>query len=1177
MVDFNLNGKSVLPKPDAVQQSAIKQAALKQAASGFGSQAGGVASTLGQQGGTPNAGCSPGTPAGEAPPAGENPVQGPTTNAPGALSGPLGGVSPSVQNMVRNSVPAGCRAQVTPNGGVRPRSVGGSAHPKGLALDTNLYCGGKQQFAGSPQMNQYIKNLNANGARGLSYYNSGFVHADLMGSNQRRWGSNIGYVNSATRGENPGPGAAQAAQAGGGGGGRDPCGGGGGGGCQPVQSSAPQIAAGLSQNLGLDVPSVVQGLAGSLLGGSPLAAAMSQVTSAVQGALGAGGIASGLLGAIPLSPAALADPTAAITKLVSDKVTSMGSSILPSIVGNMPAGLQQFSGMAQGLLTDKITSTANQIFSKSSPPQLDRFISVFNAANGAQGFSSALQETVGNTLNNVFGNAGYLFQNPNINNWALRSSIPVEENEFIQTDGPFIGEVKDAITDTVNRSQFIGDPKTVLNNLIQKKNFNAFSSMFYDWDAYVTRGYGTITNNVIELGTDLKGLGKLADLNDILRIGTPGQIAQQIIVNGAGATIGLLGFMIENGLRFIDLSDPENDRTIAEFLSSVADEELIDYVKQVLSMDENLNLETLGDLLDAKKIFPRSYDYNYFENLNDIAVFLSMCNGAGQITTLGELGALIESFEVPYDSSALTGDPAVYNYEQLTQFASQYAPVSYFSSDGSLTIADFIGTAAGYIHETTVPRIAEIQNTLYEDTTYFDDYFTLIELLTNAANGAYRVAAIPPDTVNTVVIPDTAGYTFGTYLTLDDAISDISDAVELELVYVLETMQADEADDVLELIRELDSLHTESSMQLAKEHKLRKEYGFKLGPSKKLDQFIGDGTTTVLPLSVDIDVEEDLNVFVNGVWQSPSRYTINAQANTITLSTAPAQGALIAVNYKTDSFNGVANKMQVWEFASSLENYALETGYGRSADFLRRIVTNDEYGQRINATLMNARNRARSEAMGLDCPNFETVNGASPTYVNYVDWTGVWTSDPKRAAEVWLQDKQSVDNSYQYLLRKINQNKDVIQPDIDFISSNFARQLLFYVNGDLVISDLMADLYNSNKNNEIFREVREDLFINYSDEVPQDGYILGPYREILTAIMNKESMTNDIFNTPLSTNTDAYLKSIKVDLGLLVTILQRVLTVSLGKYFGITEVDFKEIFGIQSVSKVVLRNIANNF
>jgi hypothetical protein len=581
-------------------------------------------------------------------------------------------------------------------------------------------------------------------------------------------------------------------------------------------------------------------------------------------------------------------------------------------------------------------------------------------------------------------------------------------------------------------------------------------------------------------------------------------------------------------------------------------------------------------LLESRIILPRSYDYNYFENLNDIAVFLSICNGGGAITTLKELGTLIESFEVPFDSTTMVNDPAIYNYRELTDFAAEYAPVGFFTSDGSLSIADFIGTAAGYVHDTTIPRIAELQSLLVTETTYFDDYLVLVELLSDAASGLYQVLGIPP-AVNTVVIPDAVGYTFGTYATLDDAISDIVDAIEFELVVIQEALLTETDDQILEWIRELDSLHTESSMQLAREHKLRKEYGFKLGPTKSSETFIGDGITTILPLSNDIDIEDDFNVFVGGVWQSPSNYTVDAVNNKITLSSAPAVGIKITVNYKTGAFEGIANKMQVWDFASNLENLALETGYGRSADFLRRVVTNDEYGQRINATLMNARNKARSEAAGLNCPNFETVNGAAPTYINYVDWTGMWTSNPSRASEIWLQNNQEVDSLETYLVQKIQKNKDVIQPELDIISNNIVRQLLFFQNGNIVISDLMAEIYQNNQNKEIYAGYRSDLIIPYSNEVPNEGYILGNYREIISDIASKEGMQNSVFVQPISSNTEAYLKDIGVDMGLLITIVQRILMVNLSNHLGINEGDAQNIFGIQSVAKSLMFNIANNY
>ena len=1174
-------------KPDAAAMTAIKTKTLatQAAQKGFGAGTGAVNSALNPPGGTPSASCGAGTPTGTDPAAATDPnsTMGPSTVAPGGnLSGNLAGVNPKVQDMVRSSVPAGCRAQATPHGGVGTRSKKNSAHPKGLAIDSALYCGGKQQMMGSPQLNQYISNLNQNGARGLAAYRQGFVHADLGSPHQRRWsgdGADAAYTNAAAGGQDPGPGAAQQAGQSGGGGGGDPCGGGGGGGCQPVQSSAAQNAASLAGNQGFDVSSIASMAAGLMSGGSPLSSLMGMAQQAIGGALGS---IPGLSDAIALGTQALSDPAGAISSIASKAFGNMGSGIMPSMVGNMATSLMSSSGMDQGFLASSITGTASQIFAKQSPPKLDKFISIFNAAHSAQDFASSLQETIGNTMNNVFGNAGELFADLERNNWANNPDYTLENNPYITLNGPSIGEVSGAVSATIDRSQFIGDPSIVLKNLIENnKSFNVFSSMFYNWDAYVTRGFGTLTNNVIELGTDLKGLGKLADLNDILRIGTPGQIAQQIILHGAGGYAGLLTFLVDSSLQFADLSSKSNDDLVYEYLASVNDPDVIAYVKEVLGMDVELNLTSLGDLLDAEIILPRSYEYNYFENLNHIAVFLGMCiNAGGRITTFGELGALVESFEVPFDSTALEGEPAIYDYDELTKFALEYAPVGFFTSDGSLSVADFIGTAAGYIHDRTAPRIAELQTDLYENTTYFDDYATLITLLTDAANGSFYVPAVPavpmvsPAVPAYVSVPNTAGYTFGDYSTLDAAILAIIDAVEEELDLIRTNIASDD-ENAFKLL-ELDTLHNESSMQLAREHKLRKTYGMQLGSPKKHDQFISDGITRALPLTGEVNTEDDINVFVDGAWLSPNNYSISANGRTLTLDTAPAAMKPIAVSYKTTAFNGIANKMQVWDFAANLENIALDTGYGRAADFLRRVTTNDKHGQRITATLMNARNKARTDTAGLAFPDFEIVNGTSPSYINYVDWTGIWTTEPDRAGEIYVQHSQDVSGIYEYLLSEIVTNKASMQDDVESLANNIARQLIFFNNGNLAVSELFINYYNDNSSGEINREDRSDLFLGYSNDLPTDGYILGPYKEIISELCNQENLQNTVFTDKLSDDTKNYLASMGLEMRVMISIVQRIMSVTISRYFGLSEGNFRSVFGMQSVSRAVIANIANN-
>ena len=152
-----------------------------------------------------------------------------------------------------------------------------------------------------------------------------------------------------------------------------------------------------------------------------------------------------------------------------------------------------------------------------------------------------------------------------------------------------------------------------------------------------------------------------------------------------------------------------------------------------------------------------------------------------------------------------------------------------------------------------------------------------------------------------------------------------------------------------------------------------------------------------------------------------------------------------------------------------------------------------------------------------------------------------------------------------------------MQPEMELLSSNTVRQLLFFSNGNLVMSDLMAELYMQNANSTIYADDRKDLYIGFTEDLPTEGYILGPYKEIVSQLTSKESIKNDIFNIKISAETEAYLKEIDLDIGWLVTIVQRILSVNLSQYVGIPEGSFRDVFGVQSVSKSVLYNIANNY
>ena len=64
-----------------------------------------------------------------------------------------------------------------------------------------------------------------------------------------------------------------------------------------------------------------------------------------------------------------------------------------------------------------------------------------------------------------------------------------------------------------------------------------------------------------------------------------------------------------------------------------------------------------------------------------------------------------------------------------------------------------------------------------------------------------------------------------------------------------------------------------------------------------VDTFSGNGSTTAFTLSENPDVEENIQVYIDGVYQEQSTYSVST--NTLTFSTAPANGTTIEVSIGT--------------------------------------------------------------------------------------------------------------------------------------------------------------------------------------------------------------------------------------------------------------------------------------
>lgn len=1130
---------------------------------------------------------------------------GPRSGVYNGIKGPVSNLQGSLDKWNAAHADTGLKAYAF--SGVGSRSVSSSKHPSGNAVDVvivdkngcslnNLYNGDTPSFRAYESLASQVCQDSGGQVGWGGNFGGSFYHDTMHFQNGGPVGArgrvcegkknpftpnnsdpgNTRYDGPTTCQEaNGGTGESRGGAGGGGGGG---CGEGSGGGCKPISSGAAAAAASMASGQGLATNPVMGAALGAFgaMGTNPMAA----VQGLAQQALGA---ATGNIGA--MLQGGLSSALGQITSQVSGLVKGLGGGILPSLTGVIPAALQ--GGNLTGLMTDVIKNQATSLIG-SNIPNLGGFGDVFNTTLGAAASGSDLKGALMGSATQVFGNAvqgplgnaslgaAAVPANTQLPGFDITSKLPslgINDESGAEgiADNLVFVEVK--LKNSIRTKKDLTLPiKEALEEVTKHPNFDGFTTMYNDYNSMITQGFGNLSNNLNALAIDLISLGKLGDLTDLINIGTAGQLVRQLIENGLGIRTGLTSNLVLNKLTLADLHKEENSDLLMEILMEINDEDVLEEVKTVFDVKDSLNITNLGQLLDPKIIFANSYEYNNFENLQDIALTLSICGGAGRLRTLRELGIVIASLENAEEYVELAQENQPIRIDEYVQLNNDMPSDSWFSKEGP-TVADFIGSMAGYIHNDTLPRMDELLQQLYNDPVT-DDFFDLMQLLTSTLTSPTIVNILGIDYVR--VLPVSV-YAFGDYLTLDDAIMDIVDAIEYDLDFIKTLAAADaELDNTL---YELESLHNMSAEYLAHEQKMRGKYGIEFGDPNRVTHYRGDGSTLSFPLYSKVSA--NLQVSVAGLQQTENlNYTYNEGSSSIIFDTPPAAGAIITARYEVDAVKPQSRITDIWQLANSLETLALDTGHGKPADFLSRLTTNDYHGQRIMAVMMQSRNIERLRNYGISCPAFGQVltDGSDANKaINFIDHTGIWTSNTTRASEIWIQNATGLEELSLYGLERYKVNKDIMQPDIDVLSQNLTRQFIFYVDGNLVISDAMAQLYQDNQNDEIYNRTSEELLFGYNDEVPTEGYILGPYKEILSFITSRENLTNDVFTEKLSIETENYLESINVNLNLLVTIMQRILTANASAYIGIAEVDFRDIFGIQSVSKSILQNIANNF
>jgi len=110
-------------------------------------------------------------------------------------------------------------------------------------------------------------------------------------------------------------------------------------------------------------------------------------------------------------------------------------------------------------------------------------------------------------------------------------------------------------------------------------------------------------------------------------------------------------------------------------------------------------------------------------------------------------------------------------------------------------------------------------------------------------------------------------------------------------------------------------------------------------------------------------------------------------------------------------------------FAQTLPSYGTETGYGRMADYLERVATDDLYGDAIKASLRQGRNAVHLSELGINTEVFNLPHSTyyhDPAEMYRQAYTGslplvpAFQSDPIEPLDPWIEERNKIliENGY---------------------------------------------------------------------------------------------------------------------------------------------------------------------
>jgi len=545
---------------------------------------------------------------------------------------------------------------------------------------------------------------------------------------------------------------------------------GGGGGCLGGGLDIPKMLgmAGLMQNLGGVAANAAMSAGMALLSGGGIQGALGAGLGSAAGAFGnalgydlggqVGSVIGQTLGGAVGAIVAGRSPLQALTGAAFGALSSMGGGLIPGLSGVMPPEIAAAAVNGLNAAMGAIASGAP----KGAAMQ-------FALAGGLQG---AISSYVGNMTGNY--SAGSVLGA--VAAGAINGTIPGLQSGGIGVNSQlrYTNTIMTVASSVSSHKEMVGAISEAMAMKFGPVD-GGYGAKTRNMQDAMTFSVTTLGQNVSAVAADFIAMGTW-DASQPMRLMQPGYVCQQILDKGLGEHTGLTKQLLDLKLPVAGINNPLFDRLSHQALTNLKDVEVISFIQSAFNMTKDIT--TLGDLCDLQVMMTTSKDYLPVHNFRELGIQLAII-GINTDTNMRAIGMAFSKIETGTDLNHISTvtEATIAGVGKTLMDVYGYGGGTF----GEQTMADFIGTAAGYVHTDTIPVITSSSEYIINHASAA----TLKDLttkLTNTLGGLYTNLGTPGDSESGVpsVDGDITVPGIGTFSSLDDAVNTFIPLIEAE-------------------------------------------------------------------------------------------------------------------------------------------------------------------------------------------------------------------------------------------------------------------------------------------------------------------------------------------------------------------------------------------------------------